>query len=397
MSEQKKSRFWWVIVLLIVLGGLGYYYWQSQNAADPGQSAGGQGSKGPVSVTVQQVKVEDAVVYEDMAGRSVAYQSAEIRPQVSGIIVDRLFKEGSSVKKGDQLYQIDAAPYEAVYQSAQADLKKAEANLKLFKTKSRRLKDLVSQNAVSQQEYDDVQANLIVSQADIAIAKAALAKAEIQLEYTKVIAPIDGQIGKSQVTQGALVTANQPQSLASITQLDPMYVDMTMSSGEWMNLQPNIAGKNKIPVRLAFNSGKSQYPEMGTLEFAEVNVEQTTGSIELRALFPNSDKTLLPGLFVRTGLELNYPEVILIPQKATQRQPDGSLAVWRVQQGGKNTQKDSDNTKDTVQLQPIQIIRAFEDQWLVKEGLESGDLIVVQGRLNLKPDTQVKFENESQD
>jgi membrane fusion protein (multidrug efflux system) len=294
------------------------------------------------------------------------------------LITDRLFEEGSLVDEGQQLYQIDPAPYQATYESAVADLKKAQANVESIRTRLKRYKELVKIKAVSVQDYDDIQTSLAPAEADIAIAQAATSKARIDLDYTRVYAPISGRIGKSSVTKGALVTAGQEQSLATITLLDPIYVDMTQSSEDLMTMQAKFPDYREIPISLYVNGMKAPYPDPGKIQFHEVTVDKTTDSVPLRALFPNPDETLLPGLFVRARLSLEYPDVLLVPQYAATRQADGSLKVWRLDE---NNQAQSISVEANI---------AIDGQWIVEKGLQAGDVIVTEGLLKLKPGAAVK-------
>jgi membrane fusion protein (multidrug efflux system) len=304
-----------------------------------------------------------------------AYQIAEIRPQVSGIITERMFEEGSQVEEGQQLYQIDPAPYQARYNSAMADLKKAQANVKSVKAKEQRYQQLVKIEAVSQQEYDDLKAQLAQAEADIAIAQAAVETAKIDLNYTRVYAPISGRIGKSSVTKGALVTAQQETLLATVTQLDPIYVDMTQASADVLRLQQQAGSLDTIPVTLATDG--VAYAQTGSLQFSEVTVDPTTDSVQLRALFPNPDGMLLPGLFVRAKLEMHHQGALLVPQNAAMRDPGGVLYVWTVGPQG------------TAQKTVVQAEQAVEGQWLISEGLKAGDVVLTQGMISLRPDVPV--------
>lgn len=334
----------------------------------------GAGAMPVMEVAVMTLKSQNAVVYEELPGRTVAYKVAEIRPQVSGIITDRLFEEGSNVEEGTQLYQIDPSIYEATLNSKRADLKKAEANVKSIKAKSNRFKDLVKIDAISKQEYDDIQASLAQAEADVAIALAAVESAKINLNYTKVYSPITGRIGKSSVTKGALVTAGQSQPLATVTLLDPVYVDMTQSSVDLMQLRHKIEAAGNLPVTLTFDDGSNKpYEHEGTLQFHEVTVDQTTGSVQLRALFPNPDGVLLPGLFVRARLKLEYPDSILLPQRVTQRGADGSLTAWVM------------DNNDVINPVSIVAKKSVDGNWLVTQGLKEGDVIVTEGFIKLQP------------
>lgn len=352
-------------------------YWLIGGSSD--EMAGGQDQAAQARpLQAMRLTTQDVTLYEELPGRTTAAQVAEIRPQVTGIITERLFKEGSVVEEGQQLYLIDPAPYKAAYDSARADVQKAEANVKSIKARNRRYEELVKIDAVSKQEYEDIQASLSQANADIAIAKAAVAQAKINLDYTKVYAPIAGTIGKSTVTKGALVTAGQQAALATITALDPIYVDMTQSSDDLLRLRASATDYENIPVSLSLGEGGKTYAHTGKLQFHEVTVEQTTGSVQLRALFPNPDRVLLPGMFVRAKLALAQPSAVLVPQHAAARQPDGNLSVWKL-----------DNT-GAVQPTPITSSGALDGNWIVSGGVSEGDVIITEGLITLRPGAMVK-------
>ncbi|MCE7886631.1 MAG: efflux RND transporter periplasmic adaptor subunit [Alphaproteobacteria bacterium PRO2] len=332
----------------------------------------------PQAVAVLELKPQTISFTHQLPGRVSPYRQSQVRPQVDGVITGRLFEEGTDVKSGQQLYQIDDARYKAALNSAIADLKSAEANVKAVKARTKRYEELVKIKAVSQQEYDDVKAELDKAVAAIAVAQAAVDVAQVNLDYTKVYAPISGSVGRSFVTEGALVTANQQQSLATITQLDPIYVDMQQSGSEAIHLRSRIAGKESIAVHLILDdkTGKD-YPRDGTLKFSEVTVDETTGSIALRALMPNSDGLLLPGMFVRAILDLGQSDVLLVPQRASIRTPEGGLTVWVVDEAGK------------AQPRPIQVEQAYKDDWIVTGGLKAGDIVIVEGYQKIGPGAPV--------
>ncbi|MDD3029414.1 MAG: efflux RND transporter periplasmic adaptor subunit [Alphaproteobacteria bacterium] len=336
--------------------------------------------KRPVEVTVVTVKAQKLPLFSELTGRTSAFRVAEVRPQVSGIILKRLFKEGSDVKEGDQLYQIDPAPYEAALQSAKADLAKAKANLKSIQARAKRYEALVKIKAVSQQDYDDTMAGLSEAEAQILVAEAAVKTAQINLNYTKVYAPINGRTGKSNVTEGALVTANQAMVLASITQLDPIYVDITQSSSALILLRQEILDGSlkaenvkSAPVKLMLDATAKPYAYPGKLEFSDVTVEESTGSIQLRAIFPNPEGELLPGLFVRARIEQGTKEnAILVPQQAVSRTSGGGASVWVV---------GSDNI---VHVRSVKLAQAIGDNWLVEDGLKDGEKVVTEGTLKIR-------------
>jgi len=339
----------------------------------------------PPEVGVVVVQPQRVSLTMELPGRTSPYLIAEVRPQVSGIIQKRIFTEGSDVKAGQVLYRIDPATYQAAYDSAKAALARAEASVATVRLKADRYKELVKIKAVSQQDYDDADAALKQAEADVASAKAAVETARINLAYTKVTAPISGRIGRSTVTDGALVTGNQTTSLATIQQLGSMYVDVTQSSSELLRLKQNLASgalktdrTGQAQVRLILEDG-SAYPLPGILKFSEVTVDQSTGSVILRAVFPNPKQTLLPGMFVRAILEEGINEnAILIPQRGVTRNPKGEAMVMVVGAGEK------------VEPRIIKVNRTVGDNWLVSDGLKAGDRVILEGIQRARPGTPVK-------
>lgn len=337
----------------------------------------------PAEVGVITVNMGSATMVSDLPGRTSAYRKAEVRPQVSGIIQKRLFTEGSEVKAGTQLYQIDPSTYEAALASAEADLSRAQANFTTAKARNNRVQSLGASKVISQQDLDDSVAALAQAQSGVEIAKASVESARINLKYTKVLAPIGGVIGKSSVTEGALVSAGQSQVLATIQQLDPIYVDVSQSADEMLNLRRQImSGKVSAPgeakVKLVLNDG-SQYAQEGRLQFSEVGVSESTGTVVLRALFPNPDKLLLPGMFVRTQLQEGVRDkAILVPQIGVTRDRAGDATVLVV------------NKESKVELRSIKTSRTIGDKWLVEEGLAVGEQVIVEGLQKVKPGAQVK-------
>lgn len=329
------------------------------------------------------VKPEKAALTTELSGRTVPHLTAEVRPQVSGIIKKRLFTEGSDVKAGQVLYQIDPATYQAAFASAKATEARVEASLVSVRLTEGRYRDLVKIRAVSQQDYDNASAALKQVEADLAFAKAAVETARINLAYTRLTAPISGRIGRSTVTEGALVTANQPTALATIQQLDSMYVDVTQSTAELLKLKQNLANgimkkSASAQVKLLLEDG-SKYPLPGTLKFSEVTVDQSTGSVTLRAVFLNPKQILLPGMFVRAILEEGVDEnAILIPQRGVTRNPKGDALVMVV------------GAEEKVEPRPIKVVRTVGDSWLVSDGLKAGDRVILEGLQKARPGTQVK-------
>jgi membrane fusion protein (multidrug efflux system) len=340
---------------------------------------------GPPEVGVIVVAPQSVTLTTELPGRTSAHLIAEVRPQVGGIIQKRLFTEGSDVKAGQVLYQIDPATYKAAFASARAAQSKAEANLIPARLKEQRFRDLVKIKAVSQQDYDDANAALKQAEAELASSKAAVETARINLAYTRVTAPISGRIGRSSVTDGALVTASQATALATIQQLSSMYVDVTQSSAEMLRLKRNLASgllkdnaASQARVRLLLEDG-SAYPLPGTLKFSEVTVDQSTGSITLRAVFPNPNQVLLPGMFVRAILEEGVnDQAILVPQRGVTRKPDGNASVMVV------------GAQEKVEQRVIKVARTIGDNWLVSEGLKAGDRVILEGIQKVKPGIPAK-------
>jgi len=348
-------------------------------------TSAGHGPSGPPEVGIMVVAPERVALTTELSGRTAPQGIAEVRPQVSGIIQKRLFTEGSDVKAGQVLYQIDPATYRAAFASAKASEARAEANLIPARLKEERYRDLAKIKAVSQQDCDDAHAAFKQAEADVASTRAAVETAGINLAHTRVTAQISGRIGRSSVTDGALVTANQPVALSTIQQLSSMYVDVTQSTSEMLRLRKNLAsgllknsGANQARVKLILEDG-SDYPLAGSLKFSEVTVDQSTGSITLRAVFPNPKQVLLPGMFVRAVLEEGVSEqAILIPQRGVSRNPAGSATVMLVGAG------------DKVEPRVINAVRTVGDKWLVSEGLKAGDRVILEGIQKARPGTPVK-------
>jgi membrane fusion protein, multidrug efflux system len=343
------------------------------------------GTPPPPEVGVIVVQPQRVALTTELPGRTSPCQVAEVRPQVNGIIQKRVFTEGSDVKAGELLYRIDPAIYQAAFASAKAAQARAEANLGSVRLKEERYRDLVKIKAVSQQDYDDAHGLLKQAEADVASTRAAVESARINLAYTRVTAPISGRIGRSAVTDGALVTASQPEALATIQYLGSMYVDVTQSTAELLRLKQNLANgvlkkgtSAHAPVKLLMEDG-SPYPLTGTLKFSEVTVDQSTGSVTLRAVFPNPRQSLLPGMFVRAILEEGVDEdAILIPQRGVSRNQKGDAMVMVVGAG------------DKVEPRPIKVVRTVGDNWLVSEGVKAGDRVIMEGFQKAKPGTKVK-------
>lgn len=325
----------------------------------------------PLKVSVFTVAAEPLTLSTALPGRTIAYRVAEVRPQVSGILQQRLFTEGSEVEAGQQLYQIDPRTYEA-------QLARAEANLNTARNLADRYQRLLHTKAVSQQQYDDALAASQQAEAEVEVAR-------INVQYTEVLSPISGRIGRSAVTEGALVTANQPQELATVTQLDPIYVDVTQSINRMIELRRALASgrlqstdADRAVVRLKLDDG-SLYPLAGQLQFSEVTVDQSTGSVTLRAEFPNPERNLLPGMFVHAQLQEGIQQnAILLPQKAVLRDSRGVAQAWIVK---------DDNT---LQLRDIQTLRTVGNSWLIGEGLTDGERVVISDLHRLRRDLPVE-------
>ncbi len=338
-------------------------------------------------VTVMTVRPGPVTRTTELPGRTVPYLIAEIRPQVTGIIKSRKFIEGSEVEAGQLLYQIDPSGYQAAYDGARASLSRAEAQLQSARLKAERQAELVKINAVSKEAHDDAQAALKQALADVASARAVLDKARIDLDYTRLTAPIGGRIGRSMVTPGALVTANQAEALATVQQLDPIHVDLTQSSADLLRLKREFeAGRLQrgsegvVPVRLVLEDGSEYGPE-GRLAFSEVTVDQGTGSVTLRAVFPNPEGDLLPGMYVRARLVQGVDEqAILVPHAAVMRDPKGNAQVLLVNAEGK------------VELRVIRTAESMGNRWRVTDGLAAGERVIVEGLQKARPGATVKAE-----
>ncbi len=366
-----------IIAGLLVTLITAWYLWPK------GSSDHLQGLSMKPEVSVVTMKSEPLILAKELPGRTSAVRMAEIRPQVSGIITKRLFVEGSLVQQGQQLYQIDPATYQAAFNSAKANLSKAEANVKSIQAKAGRFEELVKISGVSKQDYDDAKASLAQAKADVAIARSEVSAAGINLDYTRVISPISGRIGQSKVTEGALVNANQQSPLAVVQQLDQIYVDVSQSSEELIQLRQRHQGQvgnsdsESAPVQLLVD-GKPK-GEPGTLKFSDVTVNPSTGTVLLRILFANPGNEILPGMFVHARLEQwRDDHAILVPQKSVSRNADGSVSVWVVGADGKASPR------------PIIVTEVVGDKWLVSSGLKAGEKVVYEGIMKIQPGMAVK-------
>ncbi|MDR3529958.1 MAG: efflux RND transporter periplasmic adaptor subunit [Rhodopila sp.] len=338
----------------------------------------------PTDVSVIRVQPQNVNILAEVPGRTVAYRVAQVRPQVSGVLLKRMFEEGTTVTEGQQLYQIDPAPYQEVYDQAQGTLAHDQAAIITARARVDRYRDLAKANAVSRQDYDDALASEREAVADIKTAQAAVNAAAINLNYTKMLSPISGRISRSAVTEGALVTANQATPLATVTQLDPIYVDITQSSADLLPLRRQLQSKNlsansgvTLPVELTLEDGKS-YGLQGKLSFAEVNVDEGTGTTALRAIFPNPDHLLLPGMYVRATLHEGTNEnAYLVPQNAVQRNIHADPYVYIV------------DGKDQVEERLVQLNGNQDNNWVVVKGLNPGDRIITKGLQKVTPGAHV--------
>lgn len=350
-----------------------------------GQQDSGKTPPGPPEVAVVTIQPQQVTITTELSGRTSASLVAEVRPQVNGIIKQRLFTEGTDVKSGQVLFRIDPAPYQAALDNAKGALGRSEANFSSVRLRAERMRELVAEKAVSQQDYDDAAAAKKQTEADIQYWKAAVETARINLKYTTITAPISGRIGKSHFTVGALVTSHQVLPLASIKCMDPIYVDVPQSTTDVLRLRRhmeagrlNSKGKNKDKVTLILEDN-SRYPLEGELQFRDVTVDPTTGSVTLRVIVPNPKGTLLPGMFVRAILEEGVnTQAILVPQQSVMRDPKGNPFVLIV------------DKQSEVQPRPLVLDRALGDKWLVVSGLTAGEQVIVEGIQRARPGSKVK-------
>ncbi len=371
----------------IVLGGLLIMAVLAGCSGDDGQAS--RARRTP-EVRVMEIVPQKIDLTTELVGRTSAFRKAEVRPQVNGILLKRLFTEGGEVREGEPLYLIDPAPYEAELESAQAALARAEANVEPARLRARRYKSLLAEKAVSQQEYDDAQATYRQCLAEVAVCRAAVKTAKIQLAYTNVLAPVSGRIGKSSVTAGALVTANQAEPLASIQQLDPIYVDVTQSSLELLRLRELLSagrlersGESRAVVRLRLENEK-MYPHTGTLQFTDITVDDSTGAVGLRAIFPNPDKLLLPGMYVRAILNEGVDErALLVPQLAVSRDPRGQASVFVLGEG------------NVAEFRPVTVGSMVGRFWQITDGLKPGEKVIVEGFQNVRNGMPVRVRAEN--
>lgn len=346
-----------------------------------GEQAPPQGP-GAVPVTVVTLAPQTVTLTRELPGRTHAFLVAEVRPQVDGIVKERLYTEGATVKVGQPLYQLDDATYRAEHASAKAALARAEATLHTARLNARRSAELVAINAVSKQEDENAVAALKQAEADVAATQAALQRAGVVLGYARITSPITGRIGKSSVTQGALVTANQVAPLATVQQLNPVYVDLAQSSAEFLELRRSISagrleGAGDLPVKILLEDG-TPHAEDGKFAFSDVTVDPGTGSVALRVVVPNPQNVLLPGMYVRALVGSGVREnAILVPQQGIARDPKGDTSAMVVGADG------------TAEVRPVKVSVAIGDKWLVEDGLAAGDQVIVEGLQKIRPGAPV--------
>ncbi len=377
MQDQRKKHGFIVLTAAI---GVGLALTGCGRRGTRGPQEMGPPEVGFFTVTEQPLELTTA-----LPGRTSSFREAQIRPQVNGLILERVFEEGANVKVGDRLYQIDPAPYQAAVDQAKAAVAMAEASLPALRSREARMKELVATRAVGQQDYDDVLAALKQAEAQQESGKAVLASAEINLSHTPIHAPVAGRIGRSAVTEGALVTAYQPIPLATIRQLDPIYLDVTQSTAELLRLKRRLAdgrlseeGADLATVTILQEDG-IPYPHAGTLAFRDVTVDPSTASVVLRIVVPNPENALLPGMFLRAILKEGVRrQAILVPQQSVNRNPKGQPFAWVVTADGK------------ADVRMLEVDQAIGNQWHITSGLAAGDRVIQEGIQRLRPGIAVK-------
>lgn len=351
----------------------------------PRRAAANTAAPAPIAVTVLTLQRRDIPVTSVLPGRTAPYRAAEVRPQVGGVLRERHFTEGEAVKAGQSLFQIDPAPFEAAVRRAEAALSRIQAVEQAAASTANRLRTLARAQVVSEQNLENAEATLRQAQADVVSARAALETARIDLGYTRVASPIDGRTGRASVTPGALVTANQTTALVTVTQLDPIYVDLTQPSAVLLQQRRDVASgalrrdsADRAAARLLLEDG-SEYQHAGEVQFSEVIVDQGTGSVTIRAVFPNPDQLLLPGMFVRARVEEGVTDrAILVPHRAVLRTPRGEPMAYVV------------NAESVVEQRVLRASRSVGNDWLVTEGLAPGDRVVIEGLQRIRIGTQVQ-------
>ena len=350
--------------------------------SDAESSGAAQPAPPPPAVSVVEVAPAPIPILNELPGRIAPTRIAEVRPRVSGIIIERVFEQGSYVEQGDVLYRIDPAPFRVQVASAEGTLQRAQAVQLQARQQAGRQTQLRDKNIASGQQLDNAVAALAQANADVAIAQAGLAAAQLNLDYAEIKAPISGRIGRATITEGALVSVNSAESLATIQQLDPVYADFTQSANELLRLRRaleagSVTGSNEARVQLQLDDG-SEYAHAGRLLFLESAVDETTGQVTLRGEFPNPDGDLLPGMYVRVLIEQGVqPNAIAVPQQAIQRDTGGRAQVYVV------------NDKNSVELRAVRLGRVFGQSWVVEEGLKTGDNVVVEGFQKIRPGAPV--------
>jgi membrane fusion protein, multidrug efflux system len=349
-----------------------------------GQRQAGPYARQAPQVTIVTLQPQAVTLTRELPGRTSAYLVAEVRPQVSGIVKQRLFTEGALVKAGQPLYELDDAPYRAAFNNSKAALQKAEATVEAARLTAKRDADLIKIDAVSQQDNDNAVSTWRQAEADVVAAQAAVESAAVNLAYAHIVSPISGRIGKSSVTQGALVTQNQTNAMATVQQLDPIYEDVNQSSSEWLQLRQDIdsgrveANAAGTQAKIVLENG-TDYGHDGRLQFADVTVDPTTGEFLLRAIVPNPDHLLMPGMYVRAVLsEGVMPKGLLAPQQGIARDPKGNATAFVV------------DSQNKVESRQVKVARTIGDKWLVEEGLSPGDRLIVEGVQKVQPGVQVQ-------
>lgn len=360
-------------------------HWDSQRQIlTVAASAHAAGAPGAMKPMVSVLKLEQTRINETSTfpGRVAPVRQVSIKPQVDGIIEEVLYLPGSMVEKGQALYQIDRTRYQAALKSARARQKEIEAIIESLEPRMQRYASLIKNGAVSQQAYEDVKTELDELKAGLIVARANVEAAEVDLEFTTVRSTITGQAGRTRVSDGALARAGlDDNTLTVVTQIDPMNVDLQLTMSEAQALRQRFGIQAGLPVKVMIGNQKTPYPHTGKIMFTEATVDSSTGAVFLRAEFPNPDGLLMPGTYAKAVIDFGEREVLQVPQRATTRKPDGSLVVWVVAEDG------------TANPRPIQVSRAWQDQWLVESGVESGETIIITGYQKIGPGTVVQTQD----
>lgn len=384
MHSTMNTR--WMAVAAVAAFALAACGQQGKEGAAAAGGASAQQAAAPATeVKVVTVALQDVPLLTELPGRTSAHLVAEVRPQVTGIVQKRLFEEGAQVKAGQVLYQIDPSRYQAAYDSAQANVAKAKAQLASASSTAKRYRELGEIAAVSQQQREDALSALRLAQAELKAAEAAMQSAKIDLDFTRVKSPITGRAGRSDVTPGALVTSNQANALVTVQQLDPIYVDVTQSSAQMLRLRRDLAdgklgavNQQSVPVTILLEDG-SALPQKGKLEFSEVSVDENTGSVTLRAVVPNPNHELLPGMYVRAQVEQGvHHGAALVPHAGITRNQQGGAVAMVV------------NAQNKVETRPVEVAQSLHGQWVVTKGLSAGDRVIVEGLQWVRPGAEVQ-------